>query len=456
MYPSTLPTPLFSSFSLLLITIVTLLSTITPAFAAPYCQLRSVSATSTSGPQPTGVSSSTGNSTSGGGDVEDVVAAAWYPGWLATKFPPSGVSWSKYTHATFAFGITTTDPSTIDLVDQEQTLTQFVTAAHQNNVKALLSIGGWTGSRYFSPAVTAENTPKFIAAITALVKQYNLDGIDFDWEYPGQGGIGCNQVTDDDPQNFMNFLQALRKDPVGQNLILSAAVGVAPFTNSKTSDLTSFGESLDWVAIMNYDVNGAWSSSTGANAPLNNCQPTPTASATQAFADWTKVNVPANKLVLGVPSYGRAFYVASSTALGSDGNFTSAFPNFAFTKPMPKGDNDDQNPTPDICGNNEGYSGTSTFHDLVGSFLTTSGTAAPGMVYQFDSCSQTPFIYDPTQGLLLSYDDAQSFAAKGDFINSNGLKGFSMWHDVGDYNDILINSISTAMNIEAGKGAGRR
>lgn len=48
-------------------------------------------------------------------------------------------------------------------------------------VKALVSIGGWTGSRFFSSAVaTPENRTAFVGAVTSLVKTYKLDGIDFE------------------------------------------------------------------------------------------------------------------------------------------------------------------------------------------------------------------------------------------------------------------------------------
>ena len=48
---------------------------------------------------------------------------------------------------------------------------------------------------------------------------------------------------------------------------------------------------------------------------------------------------------------------------------------------------------------------------------------------------------------MVSYDNAQSFAAKGKFIHSNGLAGFAMWEAGGDYNDILLNSIRSALGL---------
>lgn len=50
------------------------------------------------------------------------------------------------------------------------------------NVKALISLGGWTGSRYFSSAVaTAEDRTLFAQAVIDLVQEYSLDGVDFEY-----------------------------------------------------------------------------------------------------------------------------------------------------------------------------------------------------------------------------------------------------------------------------------
>jgi chitinase len=42
---------------------------------------------------------------------------------------------------------------------------------------------------------------------------------------------------------------------------------------------------------------------------------------------------------------------------------------------------------------------------------------------------------------MISFDNAQSFAVKGEYIKSKGLRGFSMWEAGGDTDDILLDSI---------------
>ena len=104
----------------------------------------------------------------------------------------------------------------------------------------------------------------------------------------------------------------------------------------------------------------------------------------------------------------------------------------------------------DMCGvvTAAGPSGIFDFWGLVeGGFLTTNGTAASGIDYRFDACSQTPYVYNPSTQVMVSYDDARSFAAKGTFINDQGLLGFAMWEAAGDYEDMLLDAISNAIGI---------
>ncbi|KAJ6469486.1 glycoside hydrolase family 18 protein [Mycena sanguinolenta] len=392
-------------------------------------------------------------------DGSEVIASAWYPGWLATDFPPSSIPWSKYNAMTFAFATTTPDVSTIALDDvSAQALPQFVSAAQSNGVTALLSIGGWTGSQYYSTAVaTAENRTAFVNTVLDLVSKYNLDGLDFDWEYPGKIGLPCNAVNPDDSANFLLFLQELRNQPAGANLVLTAAVSLDPFVGSDgepMEDVSQFAAVLDRIAIMVYDVWGSWSPTVGPNAPLNDSCAPPSdqdGSAVSAVNSWTAANFPANqaKITLGLASYGHSFSVSSSAAINQMGSL-ALYPDFdASAQPLGSADTPGDTSL-DPCGEPNGVSGIFTFAGLIsGGFLNSNGTNATGMDYVFDSCSQTPFVYNPTSHVMVSYDDATSFAAKGRFINDQGLLGFAVWDVTGDQNDILLNSLHEAMGIEA-------
>ncbi|EPQ53629.1 glycoside hydrolase family 18 protein [Gloeophyllum trabeum ATCC 11539] len=402
-------------------------------------------------------STGSGNTTSNSGDV---IAASWYAGWNYQYFAPSNISWSKYSTVYYAFAETTPDSSTISLTsDDTNVLPQFVSLAHQNNVKAVLTIGGWSGSQYFSSSLaTADNRTAFINAVTKLVSQYDLDGVDFDWEYPGKQGLGCNTISDNDSANFLSMLQELRSQPAGKNLTLSAAVSITPFVGSggtPMSDVSAFASVLDYIEIMNYDIWGSWSTGVGPNAPLDDsCAPPADqqGSATSAVKAWTAAKMPADQIILGVASYGHSFSVSTSAA--SNGSSLAAYP--AFNKAeQPDGDKWSGDATfnasaTDACGNPVTKSGIFDFWGMVdGGFLTANGSVAEGMMSRYDECSQTPYVYNPNTQVMISYDNAQSFAAKGQFINTQGLAGFAMWETGGDLNDVLLDAISQGAGVDS-------
>ena len=103
--------------------------------------------------------------------------------------------------------------------------------------------------RYFSTAcATASSRKTFASNVVSLYNKYNVDGIDIDWEYPGQQGAGSNVVSPQDSANFLSFLQLLRTSLPGTARI-TAAVQTVPFAGSDGNpmkDVSGFGSVLDW------------------------------------------------------------------------------------------------------------------------------------------------------------------------------------------------------------------
>ncbi|TFK49389.1 glycoside hydrolase [Heliocybe sulcata] len=430
---------------------LSLLAAVPFVSAAPFCTLAKNSLAP--------VSSAT-NTSGSGSSPSDLVASSWYAGWNAADFPPSNISWSKYSSVAYAFALTTPDSSVSLASSDEQLLPQFVSLAHQNNVKAILTIGGWTGSAYFSSSVaTAQNRTGFVNAVMQVVSKYDLDGIDFDWEYPNKAGAGCNTMSADDSANFLSMLQELRSQPGGSNITVSAATSITPWAGQDgnlMTDVSGFAKVLDYIEIMNYDVWGSWSTGVGPNSPLNDtCAP---AAQQQGFAvsavkSWSAAGMPASQIVLGVASYGHSFSVASSAAQASGNQSLAAYP--AFDKSaQPDGDawSGDATFVPgtlDQCGNPTTKSGIFDFWGMVdGGFLTSNGSVASGIMSRYDECSQTPYVYNPQTQVMISYDNAESFTAKGQFIESAGLAGFAMWETGGDYQDILLDAITQGVGVQ--------
>ncbi|KAF9268786.1 glycoside hydrolase [Marasmius fiardii PR-910] len=378
------------------------------------------------------------------------VSAAWYAGWHAQDFPLSKLPWDKYTYLTYSFGIPTEDPSIISLEGSApEVLPEFVKTAHKHKVGAFVSLGGWTGSRFFSTAVNSpENRTILVKAVTDFAKKYDLDGIDFDWEYPNKDGIGCNTKNPNDTSNFLEFLKQLRSTDIGKDLVLTAATSISPFADadgSPTKDVSAFAQVLDYIALMNYDIWGSWSATVGPNAPLDDSCAAPQnqqGSGVSAVKAWHAAGVPLNQLLLGVPSYGHSFTVNKTAAFtSSDMKTLALYPGFNASVHQ-KGDRWDDAAGPDVCGVEQSVGGNFNFWGIIeNGYLKQDGTPKPSVPYRFDDCSKTAYVYDKNRELMISFDDANSFVAKGEYIAKTGLAGFAIWEAGGDYNHILLDAI---------------
>lgn len=357
--------------------------------------------------------------------------AAYYPDWSYWSFPPSSIDFSKVDVLDYAFGLPQADFSIVLASDNTGgILSAMVSAAHAAGKLARLSLGGWTGSVYFSSAVsTDENRQTFANNIAALYNQYDLDGIDIDWEYPGVQGAGNNGVSGSDSANLALFLAVLRQTLPSEALI-SATGQVWPFADGNgnpLSDVAPFAAVLDWVLIMNYDIWGS-SVTPGPNAPLsdgcgNSLQPQ--ANAYAAVSAWTSAGMPASQLMLGVPAYG---YLQISSAS-------------ALTDKKRKRDN-----YVTVTNDNGGTTnGQLQFNMMVSQgALTLDGSGsyvgAGGFTREWDSCSSTPWLKSIQSGQIITYDDPKSLSIKAQFARQAGLRGCNMWDISGDTSDFALNA----------------
>ncbi|GKT43536.1 chitinase A1 [Colletotrichum spaethianum] len=384
-----------------------------------------------------------------------VVASTYFAGYHANRgFPVSSMPWEKYTDAKYAFAETNADGSLNLTKSAPDQLPVFVSAAHEKNVKALVSIGGWTGSRYMSTNIgSAENRTAFVKTCLDFVEKYNLDGLDFDWEYPNRQGLGCNAINVNDTANFAAFLTELRQKQTKQ-LYLTAATSLFPWydaagVSSANGTLASFAETLDYLMIMGYDIFGAWAATGGPNAPLaSSCDPRNNQGGIKEGVDkWINAGIPAHKLVLAVGAYGHGFSVNSTSAFTSPG-VLNAYPPQNSSHRF-QGSSWDDDPSIDECGNANPPSGTYTFWSMIteGNFLDETGKPRQNIATGYDNCSQTPYLYNETAQVWVSYDNPESLTAKGRYITSSKLAGFALWEAGGDYHNILIDAIRSAVGL---------
>jgi chitinase len=191
-----------------------------------------------------------------------------------------------------------------------------LTALRNSNPRltVLVSVGGWLWSTNFSDMVlTTESRRVFEDSAMEFLARYDLDGLDIDWEYPGLPGAG-HPYRAEDKQNFTALLAELRArfdseaKKTHRRLYLTIAMGAGDDVIAHT-DMRKVARCVDTVNLMTYDYYEADSdATTGHHAPLFADPADPKkASSDETVRDYEKAGVPANKILLGVPFYGRAW-----------------------------------------------------------------------------------------------------------------------------------------------------
>ncbi|PIA14370.1 hypothetical protein COEREDRAFT_88760 [Coemansia reversa NRRL 1564] len=366
------------------------------------------------------------------------IFVGYFSSWRKTQ--NKQVDMSKYTHINLSFAIPEED-GTITF-DKELSIPETVKDIHSKGPKVLVSVGGWTGSKKIS-SIIADKTKsaKFTSEIIELVKTNELDGIDIDWEYPGKPGLECNKVDyENDTPNFLVFIKQLRSKfntefGEGKKLI-TMAVGMDPFhINKKAStDVGEFAKYVDYASIMAFDVNGGWSKTTGPNAPLNNEDGKGDAfSVASAIKSWTYAKWPANKLLIGLAFYGRALTATNNVPKSQASMYQPK------EKEIPQGDWEDAKETADAaCGVEATYTGQWLYQHLRQSALTSPEKAHKDWIRNWDKVSETPWLFNPENKTLITYDDPQSITAKVKFASEKGLAGAMVWAIDKDYKGELV------------------
>lgn len=280
-------------------------------------------------------------------------------------------------------------------------------------LKVLVSVGGWTWSGGFSDAsLTPQSRARFIDSAVRFIERYKLDGLDIDWEYPGQTGNG-NTFRPEDKRNYTLLLAELRhrfdreQTRLGRRLYTSIATG----SSTKFLDHTEMDKVqhyVDTINLMTYDfyVGGP---TTGHDAPLFHNPTDPKhVSADRAVADYEQAGVPPRKIVLGVPFYGRSWGEVPNK---NHGLFQPGKPAKGFHFSYPELPN----------------------------LLST------GFVRYWDPQASVPYLYNPHTRIFVTYEDPQSLAAKARYVTERHLGGIMFWEYFNDSTGILLDAVHAGL-----------
>jgi len=379
------------------------------------------------------------------------VIATYYPSYNAKLLPAADIPWDLYTHIDYFVAETRPTPTSAMAVDNESNMKEVIAGAKKHGLSISLTVGGWTGSRYFSTNVgSPKNRTAFADTLVRFIKQYGFNGLDIDWEYPALQGIGCNAISvQHDTANLLAFIQLLRQK-LGSGYRLSADVSLQGFIGSDgnyLSNLSEFGKVLDYVTVMAYDIFGpgyyAPDYITGPNAPLyDTCAPSyAKGSGSAGVSAWVKAGMPRSKILLGVPSYGYGYETLSNNLVSTHYSPHSHKTSFLYqnaSSTTPAGGSTADPAGIDECGNQQGPGGQWLYNELVQrGKLTDSAGKKGGQGYRryYDECSQTPFLFNNATQSFIAYDDPQSLTAKGTWAKHAQLAGLNVFDATGDTTD---------------------
>jgi chitinase len=349
-------------------------------------------------------------------ESRDFRVIAYVAGWSM----PAVIHPEKLTHINFAFAridgsgrVAFEDPRFASALES-------LVALKQRNpaLKILVSVGGWEADGFSDAALTDASRSRFAGSVVELLRAHEVDGIDLDWEYPGQGVAGIKYRAED-KQNFTLLLKTLRAELDAASdaerradrdryLLTIASADREYFDHTEMETLHVY---LDWLNIMSYDFFNSLTSTTGHHAGLyaSDVAAPGDRNANASVRQHLAAGIPRDKLVLGVAFYGRGFAGVNPS-------------NHGLHQPYAR------------------YAGDHSYAELANQLIS-----GEGFVRFWDERALAPYLWNGATSAFITYDDPQSIRAKADFVRDHRLGGMMFWELSQDRNDELLDVIVTTL-----------
>lgn len=304
------------------------------------------------------------------------VVVAYVTSWTQTIPDPTVM-----THLNYAFGHVSDSFDGVR-IDNPDRLRQMVALKKKAPaLSVMLSIGGWGSGRFSEMAASEKFRLAFAKDCRRVVDEFGLDGIDIDWEYPTQSSANISS-SPDDTKNFTLLLRDLRQQLAGRLLTC------ATIASGEYIDFRSCIQYLDMVNVMSYDMgNPPFHHSALYPSEITNWMTT-----SAAIDAHLKAGVPQDKLVMGMPLYGRG---------------------------------------------KQGY--------------TTEPNSTKEFQERWHEQSLVPYLVDAQGGLVMGFENERSIGIKCQYIIDHGLRGGMYWEYGDECQEKLRNTIcQILMHGEAG------
>ncbi|XP_012524289.2 probable chitinase 10 [Monomorium pharaonis] len=363
------------------------------------------------------------------------------------SFTPEDIDGQLCTHIVYAFATLDAETFLLNIDDSAEVYRRFLNKTaeikRKNGVKVLLGLGGWNDSKddkYSRLANSSQSTRKsFAEYVVRIIEQYEFDGLDLDWEFPVCWQGDCSRGPQQDSENFVGLLEDLSEALRSRELLLSIAVSASKIVVDRGYvNIPLIAQYVDWINVVTYDYHSGWGSETGHVAPLyrhpNDISPFLNANFSVRY--WISKGVPAEMIVMGIPTYGSSFtlseesqnqvglsqpgFRSKASGPGEPGKLTKSAGFLAYHE---------------ICDNvkNDGWSVTKDPKGRVGPYASKHDQ-------------------------WVSYDDVSNVAKKAELIKELNLGGGMIWSmDLDDFKGLCECGrypLLTALNRGLGKGHG--
>ncbi|KKZ62186.1 chitinase [[Emmonsia] crescens] len=331
--------------------------------------------------------------------------AVYYANWRANNVPPpSSLKLGYVSHVFYAFAWVKEDGTVYlsnEWVDEHQPvdntkgyLRALVQQKRNAQIKVLLSIGGsGEGSSHFA-AVTRSPAAveKFMSSAAELANKFDLDGFDINWEHP---------KTFEEGKAYTALLFRLRQQFPSPRYLLTTALPAGAWALCFIN-LSETHPYVDLINLMTYDFSGPWTDHSGHHAQLYAPEPDPQNATTAASTSCSSgvshlmsCDVPSDKILLGIPVYGRAF----------------------------PGVNGINKPYKSVDGKEKEFD----YHEL----------PLPGTEEMHDDALGAAYCVDSGGGGgggagFISYDSTRTVRQKAEFVSEYKLGGLFYWHLAAD------------------------
>lgn len=309
---------------------------------------------------------------------DSTVVVAYVTSWSSCNVNPNFM-----THVNYAFGHVRDDFQGVR-IDNEARLKTIADKKKQfPKLSVMLSIGGWGSGRFSEMAADASFRKKFAADCARVCREFNLDGIDIDWEFPTSDAGGEISCSPADTKNYTLMMRDIR-EVLGKDKYLTLASSV----DAGYIDFRDILEYIDFVNIMAYDMNNAPSH----NAPLYRSERSGWITADEGVKKHLAAGIPASKLVLGLPFYGHG-----------------------------------RSP----------YDQTVDYKNI---------TVKSGCTEKWDDVAKVPYMANADGELVLGFDNARSLEIKCEYVKEKGLHGAMYWdYDGDDSQSTLRKTVATSI-----------